>query len=169
MARNTRSKPNVSLLDVKGNVMVTTVGTESSIRGLVQNLLLLEHDAIAAYDSTIERLENPSYKQQIAAFREDHLRHIAELKKMSSMLDVDAPTTGDAKQLLTTGKIALASIMGDSAILKAMRTNEEDTVTAYERASIHPDAVPESRKYFEIFAADERRHREWMERTSATG
>lgn len=146
--------------------MVTTVGTENLIEDLVQDLLLLEHDAIAAYESTIARLENPSYKQQISAFRDDHLKHVAELEKMAAMLKISAPKEGDAKQLLTTGKIALAGLMGDGAILKAMKTNEDDTVTAYERASRHADAKPESRRFFENFAADERRHREWMERTS---
>ena len=146
--------------------MVTTVGTENVIEDLVQNLLLLEHDAIAAYDSTIQKLENPSHKQQISAFREDHLRHVAELEKMASMLKVEAPRQGDMKQLLTTGKIALAGLMGDGEILKAMKTDEDDTVSAYERAAKHAEAKPESRRVFDSFAADERRHREYMERAS---
>jgi rubrerythrin len=147
--------------------MVTTVGNESTIQDLVQALLYLEHDAIAAYDSTIEKLENPSYKSQVAKFRDDHLRHVLELGKMASMLRIEAPAEGDSKQLLTTGKVALASLMGDGAILTAMRSNEEDTVTAYERASTHCGAAPEFSAFFAEFAADERRHREWMQQTAA--
>ena len=149
--------------------MVTTVGTEGRIEDLVSNLLYLEHDAIAAYDSTIDKLQDPSHKQQIAAFRDDHLRHVAELEKMAGLLKIAVPQSGDLKQLLTTGKIALASLVGDGAILGAMKTNEDDTVTAYERAGRHGDAVPESRRVFESFAADERRHRAYMERASAAG
>jgi len=37
--------------------MVTMVGNEGSIERLVKDLLYLEHDAIAAYDSCIERLD----------------------------------------------------------------------------------------------------------------
>ena len=70
------------------------------------------------------------------------------------------------KQMLTTGKIVLADIMGDGAILKAMKTNEDDTVTAYERASRHPDAMPESKAFFMKAHADEERHRAWMETTA---
>ncbi|GGE22947.1 hypothetical protein GCM10011390_47960 [Aureimonas endophytica] len=146
--------------------MVTTVGTEATIQDLVQNLLYLEHDAIAAYETTIDRLNNAQYKQQIASFREDHLRHVQELRKMAGMLGIESPTEGDAKQWLTTGKVALAGLMGDGAVLQAMRSNEEDTVAAYERASEHADAAPESRRFFAAFAADERRHREWMNQTS---
>ena len=148
--------------------MVTMVGTENLVENLIENLLYLEHDAIAAYDSTIEKLQNTTYKQKVAEFREDHIKHVAELNRMASALQVNTPQQGDAKQLLTTGKIAMASMVGDGAILKAMKTNEDDTVTAYERASQHQEATPEHRRSFEAFAADERRHREWMERTSAS-
>ena len=149
--------------------MVTTVGTEGSIEDLVSNLLYLEHDAIAAYESTIDKLRNPSHKERIAEFRSDHLKHVAELERMAGLLKIDAPQSGDMKQLLTTGKIAMASLVGDGAILTAMKTNEDDTVTAYERAARHRDAKPESRRYFEAFAEDERRHRAWMERAAAAG
>ena len=53
-------------------------------------------------------------------------------------------------------------MMGDKTILSAMRTNEEDTVTAYERAARHEGATPEARQIFERAHSDELRHREWM-------
>ncbi|MXP62679.1 ferritin-like domain-containing protein [Roseomonas sp. M0104] len=149
--------------------MVTTVGTESTFPKLVRNLLLLEHDAIAAYEQTIERLENPAYKQQIAAFKSDHDRHVMELTRLADSLGTEAPTEGDAKQLLTTGKVALASIMGDAAILRAMKSNEEDTVSAYERACKHSEVPAEALRVFEQAAQDERRHRGWMQETAAAG
>ncbi|MBM3604309.1 MAG: ferritin-like domain-containing protein [Alphaproteobacteria bacterium] len=146
--------------------MVTTVGNEAVFQDLVTNLILLERDAIAAYESTVERLSDPALSAQIENFRQDHLQHLDVLQQMAAQSGAEAPAEGDMKQLLTTGKIALADLFGDAAILKAMRTNEEDTVTAYERASGHPDAIPESRAFFEKALADERRHREWMQRTS---
>ena len=146
--------------------MATTVGTETEFTKLVTNLIYLERDAIAAYDSSIERLSDEGFRQQIARFKDDHLQHLDVLQEMAREAGADAPAEGDAKQMLTTGKIALADLMGDGAILKAMRTNEEDTVTAYERASKHADALPESRAFFEKALGDESRHRDWMERTA---
>jgi ferritin-like metal-binding protein YciE len=146
--------------------MVTTVGTESTLADLVENLLLLEHDAIAAYDQTIARLENPEYKQQIASFKSDHDRHVQELNQLASAIGANRPQEGDAKQMLTTGKIVLASMVGDRTILAAMRSNEEDTVTAYDRASRHAEATPDARTIFEKAHADELRHREWMTNAS---
>jgi hypothetical protein len=58
--------------------------------------------------------------------------------------------------------------MGDAAILKAMKTNEDDTVTAYERASRHEDAIPESKAFFMKAHQDEERHRAWMSTTADT-
>ena len=45
------------------------------------------------------------------------------------------------KSLLTKGKVVIAGMMGDKAILEAMRTNEADTNTAYKRAVAH-EGVP---------------------------
>jgi rubrerythrin len=147
--------------------MVTTVGTESTLNDLVENLLLLEHDAIAAYEQAIGRLDNADYKRIVSSFKADHDRHVQELTRLASTIGATPHQEGGAKQMLTTGKVALASIMGDGAILTAMRTNEEDTVTAYERAARHTEATQEARVMFEKAHADELRHREWMSNPSA--
>lgn len=146
--------------------MVTMVGNESSIEKLVKDLLYLEHDAIAAYDSCIKRLEDKTLSAKISEFKQDHLHHVKVLNEMARELGIDAPTEGDMKEMLTTGKIALADLMGDAAILKAMKTNEDDTVTAYERASRHEDAIPQSKAFFAKAHEDELRHRAWMEKTA---
>lgn len=147
--------------------MATTVGHESDISKLVQDLLYLEHDAIAAYDSAIDKLDNEAFKSQVASFRDDHYAHVSTLKTMASELGIEAPAEGDMKQMLTTGKVALANLMGDGAILTAMKTNEDDTVTAYDRARQHQDARPESVAFFEKALTDEQRHRAWFEQSAA--
>lgn len=146
--------------------MATTVGTEDTIQDLVRNLILLEHDAIAAHDSMIERLSNPALAEQIRAFRRDHTRHLDVLRDIAAQTGAETPLEGDMKQMLTTGRIALADLFGDAAILKAMRTNEEDTITAYRRAATHQDAIPASKAFFRRALADEKRHRDWMRRTA---
>ncbi|MCE7029236.1 DUF2383 domain-containing protein [Jiella avicenniae] len=147
--------------------MATTVGQEREIETLVQDLITLERDAIAAYESTIEKLSAAALSSQVAEFKRDHLQHLDVLNEMAAELDIPAPSEGDAKQMLTTGKIALARLLGDKTILKAMKTNEDDTVTAYSRAVNHPEAVEKSRAFFSKALADEERHRAWMEETAA--
>lgn len=146
--------------------MVTMVGNESDFGKLVKDLIYLEHDAIAAYESTIERLDDKALSAKVAEFHQDHLQHLSTLNEIAVSAGVEAPTDGDMKQVLTTGKIALADMFGDKTILKAMRSNEEDTVTAYERASQHADARPEIKSFFINAHQDEVRHRAWFETTA---
>ncbi|MEO9629753.1 MAG: ferritin-like domain-containing protein [Sulfitobacter sp.] len=143
--------------------MPTTVGTEDNPADLVRNLLILEHDAIAAYEATIERLDSADYRQQIESFRRDHEAHVQDLSRIADSLGVEKPMEGDMKQWLTTGKVALADIAGDGAILKAMKTNEDDTVAAYQQALDNAATNAELRPVIEKGLADERRHRSWME------
>ncbi len=143
--------------------MPTTVGTESSTADLVRNLLVLEHDAIAAYDATIERLDSADHRAKVEEFRRDHDSHVEDLRRIADTMGVAHPEEGDMKQWLTTGKVALADMAGDSAILKAMKTNEDDTVMAYEQALSNSAADAELRPVLEKGLEDERRHRAWME------
>ncbi|WAJ30328.1 DUF2383 domain-containing protein [Antarcticirhabdus aurantiaca] len=147
--------------------MVTTVGTESTFEKMVENLLYLEHDAIAAYDKTIDKLDDPVAKQKIAEFKGDHERHVAELTRMAGALGVTPPTQGDAKQMLTTGKISLASLVGDRTVLKAMATNEIETKMAYDQAARNDAAPPEAQGFFRQAFADEDRHKAWMDSAAA--
>jgi hypothetical protein len=147
--------------------MVTTVGTESTYEKLVQNLLILEHDAIAAYVSTIEKLEDPAAKAKIAEFKADHDSHVTELTRLAHAIGVEAPKEGDLKEYLTTGKVALASIIGDRAIVKAMSTNEIETKMAYDHAAKNDAATAEARALFQKAFADEARHKEWMDAYAA--
>lgn len=73
------------------------------------------------------------------------------------------PTEGGVKSILTQGKVILADIFGDKALLKAMKLNEDVTNTAYEGAVEHDDAPAEVKALLERNLADERRHRDWIE------
>ena len=147
--------------------MATTVGKEGDIEGLVVDLISLEHDAIAAYESSIEKLSDTALSSQIAEFRADHLQHLEVLQEMARELSIEAPTSGDAKEWLTTGKVAMADLMGDKTMLGAMKTNEDDTVQAYSQALENPASDDTLRPILEKALADERRHRTWMEQVSS--
>ena len=146
--------------------MVITVGNEAAFEDLVTSLILLEQDAIAAYESAITCLSDTGLAGQVDAFRQDHLDHLHTLTEMARTVGLQMPTQGDMKHDLTIRTIDLADLIGDSAILKAMTTNEDDTITAYGRAASHPDVMPRSRAFFEKALADEMRHRDWMRRTA---
>jgi rubrerythrin len=147
--------------------MTTTVGTESRLTDLVRDLIQLDLAAAEAYGSAIEHVSSAAYKQQLTAFRGDHIEHTRTLGEWIRRQGETPPESGGAKQMLTTGKAALARLTGDKQILQAMKTNEDDTNTAYERASGHRDADG-VRTVFEKNLSDERRHRAWIEATLST-
>ena len=144
--------------------MVTTIGTGSDFKTIVENMIVLEHDAIAAYTTTIERLESTTHKSKITEFRSDHERHLRELHDMARTCGATIASEGDMKQVLTTGKVKLANLMGgDSALLKAMSSNENDTIQAYQQASENSVVPAEHRPMFQRGLEDERRHQAYMD------
>ena len=144
--------------------MVTTVGTSSDVTSLIENFVLLERDAIAAYEVTIERLESPEFKAKVSEFLEDHQRHLDELTRAAAAHGVTAPAEGDMKEMLTTGKVKMADMVGDDGtILQAMSTNESDTVAAYENGTQNGAAPADLQPILAAGLADEQRHKAWME------
>lgn len=150
----------------KENDMVTLAGTQDNEKDLIKAVLELEYNALEAYDETIERLENAQFKAKVQEFRQDHYRHVEELQKLARPMGIDVDGPG-AKSMLTAGKIKIADfISDDSAILNAMKTNEYETVMAYENACKKDFLSPELRAICERGLTDERRHRDWMDRAA---
>jgi rubrerythrin len=147
--------------------MVTTVGTGTDAATVIRDLIQLENDAIAAYDAALLRLDRPEHKQQVEAFRADHERHLSELTAAAASEGADVPKDTDMKAMLTTGKVALADMAGESAVLKAMSSNETDTITAYDNASCNESVPASLRPMLERALADERRHKAWMDEAAS--
>ncbi len=71
------------------------------------------------------------------------------------------------KSLLTVGRIKIADLVGgDDTILNAMKTNEYETVMAYEHALEKDFVTGELKSICEKSLNDERRHRDWMDQTA---
>ena len=146
--------------------MATMVGTQKSFTQAIKELVELDYDALGAYESAINNLENPEYKKKFEEFKLDHQRHITELSAFLSRCNETAPSGPDnMKKVLVKGKVELASLFGDQNILSAMLSNEEDTNTAYERinARIGESADKEIAKIIASGLADERKHRDWIQ------
>ena len=134
----------------------------SSTSKVISELCQLDFDALAAYEATLERIEEPSFKETIATFRDDHQAHIESLNKMLVQRSEDRVTEADFKKVLTKGKVVIAGLINDKAILKAMVVNEEVTTKAYEKALDHDGFTPQERATIERHWADEKRHKQWF-------
>jgi len=142
--------------------MGTMVLAEKDIISTLNDLIALDFDAIEAYEAAIARLSEQRDKNQLRLFMADHKRHTVEVGGRVTQYGGIPTTSGDIKRVLTKGKVVLAGLAGDKAILAAMRSNEDDTNTAYENA-IAKQGMPENcRELMTRNLADERRHRQWI-------
>lgn len=145
--------------------MVTLVGTQTDFAEAIKELIELDFDAVEAYEAAIHRLDNQDYKDKLADFKKDHQRHTQELTQLLEKRNIsDIPTGPSAvKQWLTKGKVVLANIVGDAAVLAAMSSNEVDTNTAYERMNTREDVWEEAKSTLKRGLEDEKRHKTWLE------
>lgn len=143
--------------------MATLIGNETAFLDTLNNLIELDFDAIEAYQAAIDRLDDGTAKEQLRQFMGDHQRHTRELGEIVRELGGTPPTQGDFKRYLTKGKVVLAEIAGDKGILQAMKSNENDTNTAYERALQRNDIQSRAQNVLQRNLEDERRHRAWIE------
>ncbi|WP_394825354.1 DUF2383 domain-containing protein [Pendulispora albinea] len=142
--------------------MATMVGTQKDLLSLLNQLLELDYDAIEAYKAAIERLHDTTDKERLTSFMRDHERHVKELGDVIVGMGTSPATGPDLKRVLTKGKVILGGLVGDRTVLLAMKTNENDTNTAYERAVSRNDLPPNLRALLERSLTDERRHRAWL-------
>lgn len=97
-------------------------------------------------------------------FKTDHERHVKELNELLSKHNKKTVKGPSSKQWLTKGKVILADLVDDKAILYAMHTNEEDTNTAYERLNEYNNKWHDASKTLKQDLLDEQKHKRWIEK-----
>lgn len=140
--------------------MVITMDSKQVISDL-SDLIQLDYDAIAAYLSAIKRLDKAEYKAKLTEFLGDHKRHVEELGSAVRSEGGTPPTEGDAMKILTQGKVVIAGLLGDEAILKAMNANEKVTNIKYEEA-VKIGYAEHILVILRQGLSDERRHKDWI-------
>lgn len=139
----------------------TTKSAEQVVKHL-NSLIELDCDAIEAYEAAIARLQNAQDKAKLREFMGDHQRHVADLSPMVMDLGGKPAQKADFKKVLTKGKVVLAALVGDRAILEAMRSNELATTKTYGVALTEPDLPGHVRTALERNFAHEQRHLAWI-------
>lgn len=143
--------------------MTTLVGMQAKFADALKELVELDHDAVEAYKAAIDRLENQEYKDKLEKFKSDHENHINVLNRILQAHNEEIVDSPDAKSWLTKGKVILANLVGDKTILRAMRSNEEDTNTAYERVNEHKEKWEDVSDALKKGLEDERSHKKWLD------
>jgi uncharacterized protein (TIGR02284 family) len=135
---------------------------------LLNRLIHLDYDAVAAYEAAIERLHLVNDQDQLGRFMADHRRHILDLTAIVIENGGQAVSAADYKEVLTKGRVVIAGLMGERAVLEAMKSNEDATNAAYEKATREPSITSRLRAVLDRNLNDERRHRAWIEQRLVT-
>lgn len=142
--------------------MATMVEKNKDLARLMNDLIALDFDAIEAYEAAIARVKTATDKEQLTRFMGDHQKHVTDLTPLVRELGEEPQGTADFKRVLTKGKVVLAGLIDDENVLRAMKSNEDETNRAYERA-LQQAGVPERiLTVFQKNLGDERRHRAWL-------
>jgi rubrerythrin len=130
--------------------------------GLV-DLLQTDHDAVAAYDIAIEKLEDRTYAEQILGFRRDHERHIRELNELIGALGGMPVNEPHATAPFKNALQGLGALAGDRGLLVAFRTNELQVRSKYDLYAARANHWPvEVKRAVDRSAMDEERHYRWV-------
>lgn len=120
--------------------MTTFVGSQHDFGKALHALVQLTQDTVQAYNSALDRLEDESFKQALMGYRDVLREHIADIDRVLVHHNRAVPSGPSYKQYLTTGKVAIADMLGDDfSILKALHTTVHDLEQAYRRVSEHDD------------------------------
>jgi ElaB/YqjD/DUF883 family membrane-anchored ribosome-binding protein/rubrerythrin len=129
----------------------------------LNDLLQLDHDAIAAYDVAIAKLDDRDHADQIAGYRRDHERHVRELNELIARLGGTPSNHPHVTGPFKTALQGLGGLAGDKGLLIAFRTNELAVRTKYDsyasKAMLWP---PDVKRVIDGAALDEERHYAWV-------
>jgi uncharacterized protein (TIGR02284 family) len=147
--------------------MATAVESTSNVLDMLNELIELNYDTVHAYEVAIGRLDNGEHQHQLTVFKDEQDRQIRELDSVIRKLGAKPAIGASVKQVVTVGKVAFADILGDKAVLEAMKSNVGDINKAYKRAAARRDLPPEAVPVIQAALDDERRHHDWFEKTIA--
>ena len=141
--------------------MEQTSASDTALVAELNDLLMLDHDAVQAYALAIRLLENPAYKAQLETFRADHERHIDEVSQLirsrgGTPLELPHLPSGAFKLAVQ----AIGGVGGDRAVVLAFKANERQVRDKYRRSAraVRPADVT---SVLARAADDEARHYAW--------
>lgn len=141
--------------------MASVIGGEAAFIGSLTELIELNWSTVDALAAALSRMSRPGDKSRLASFLHDHERHLEVLAALAHELGEPPVESGLRPKLKS--KALTNGMVGDRAILEAMRHYEEDSCAAYERMISFREGLSErARDVLRHSLAVERRHRDWF-------
>jgi len=124
----------------------------------LNGLMRLDVDTVHAYEEAIERIDAQATVTRLQTYREDHLRHIDEIRLLIMGLGGQPNETKPSlKGRLLEVMTVMRSALGDQQTLKAVKQTEEITDRTY-RDAAEWDVADDIHEVLARSYDDERRH-----------
>jgi uncharacterized protein (TIGR02284 family) len=129
---------------------------------LLNRLIHHEYDAIEACRSAVARVTDSDDRRRLGALLGDHRRHVDELADIVRNLGGEPVSQGDLRQAIARGRVVLGALVGERAVLEAIRRNEGDIATIYGQAASQPGVPVDVLAVLERHLHEERGHHAWI-------
>ncbi|MEO6418522.1 MAG: ferritin-like domain-containing protein [Polyangiaceae bacterium] len=129
---------------------------------LLNKLLALEYEQMESYAVALKHLANDADRRKLSAFMDEHALHAQALTKHVIALGGGVVDHADLRKVLAKGRVILGAMMGDRAIVEAIRHNEEVTRQAYLQA-VSAKMPDDLHALLEQILREELRHSAWIE------
>lgn len=139
--------------------MMRSSGVVAELNELVER----EYDARAAFRTALEHLTDERDRIQVTNFLASHERHLHELTQAIGELGGAPEKRGDFRALIKQGKVLLGAMVGEQAIVVAMKTNADALGNAYKQLRTRSELPPRWRTMIERCYADQKWHSSWLE------
>jgi uncharacterized protein (TIGR02284 family) len=147
-----------ALPEVKPTNIDTELHVDHDVVEHLRALIHLDFDASLSYEQALEYVDDEAVRQDFESFRSDHERHVMELTRVVEDLGGKAEAvTRDVKGVLLESVTKLRSITGTLGALRAMRTNEKLSASAYAKTN-RLDLPPPALEVVTRALEDEKRH-----------
>jgi hypothetical protein len=148
--------------------MATQIGTQSTLGDMLNSLIELNHDNISAFDAALKRIEREDFRIRLRAMGGDMRRQIDEIKPHVQARTTNVSNNPSPKEVLTKGRVLLASLIGDQTILKALHTMQQDMQEAYSRAVAYEHDSPDVKQLLQNHLTKQREHTTWLAKQSTS-
>ena len=130
---------------------------------LLNQLVRLEYDALAALHAAEEHLKEARDRTQTQSFLATHRQHVGDLDQLVLDRGHTPSAHGAVEELLRKGKVLLGALAGEQAIVVAMKSNTDLLVTHYRAASTDARLNEHEREVIARLLAEEEWHAAWLE------
>ncbi|MAZ43709.1 MAG: hypothetical protein CMF48_00825 [Legionellales bacterium] len=137
-------------------------GTQNKFSDAVRHLLAVEYDAIESYQAARNRIQEKEYKETIEDHIKEHQEFVKKLEGFMQKHHFTFETGPSGKQMLSIGRIALAKLIDDKSVLRALISVEKASKKACEQMKTFEENDKSSHTLFKKGVAHFDAHEKWL-------